>query len=639
VTTLVRSRVREGLALLGVRRLLLGIHDAAFPSAPAEDVGRGAPASDGAADFLALASSLGFDGLQLGPQGTTSRDDPSPYLGTLFSRNPLSIALAPLTRPEWGELLRPEALARAVAERPGPAERAVHAYARDAIRAALVEIVGAFRRRRSEGAAGEVERLHRELVAFRAAHGDWLERDALHAVLTREHGGGSWRGWGGERGELDRRLWAPAPGEERQAGERRSALLDRHAEEVEAYALVQWIAHRQHREMRARARALGLDLFGDLQAGMSDRDAWTAQAFVLRGWLMGAPPSRTNPDGQPWGYPVLDPARYFEAHGEGRHDGPAVRFLRARARKAYAEYDGLRIDHPHALVCPWVYRDGGDPLLAVRHGARLFSSPGLQDAPELAAFAIAREDQLDRAERRHADGWVKALSDEQVERYAVLVDVIMQEARAARRSAEDVACEILSTQPYPVGRVLARYGLGRFRVTQKADLSRADDVYRSENAHPEDWIMLGNHDTRPIWLLAEEWLARGSARAQAEYLASRLLAPGEPREPWIQRVASDVGELAQARFADLFVGPARHVMVFFADLLGAREVYNEPGTLSPDNWALRVPRDFRAVYRARLAARRALDVPRAVARALRQRGAEFVAAHRALIEELERAAV
>ena len=66
-----------GLRRLGVRRMLLAIHDSSFPSDPDEDTGRGSPATRAAARLFGYASSLGFSGIQLGPQGQTSRDNPS----------------------------------------------------------------------------------------------------------------------------------------------------------------------------------------------------------------------------------------------------------------------------------------------------------------------------------------------------------------------------------------------------------------------------------------------------------------------------------------------------------------------------------------------------------------------------------
>ena len=95
----------EALQVLGIRRLLLGIHDPAFPEAAEEDVGRGSPYGSGARRLLRFTRSLGFTGIQFGPQGLTSPINASPYDSTLFSRNPLSLALAPLTTKPWGELL------------------------------------------------------------------------------------------------------------------------------------------------------------------------------------------------------------------------------------------------------------------------------------------------------------------------------------------------------------------------------------------------------------------------------------------------------------------------------------------------------------------------------------------------------
>lgn len=631
--------MRAARELLGVRQLLLGLHDAAFPGRPDEDIGRGSPYSRGAADLLEFAAGLGFDGVQLGPQGITSAANPSPYDGTLFSRSPLSVALWELTTPEWGELLPPDALAAAVALRPGPAERVAHAYVFAAQHRLLGEAHRRFRARAGRGDPA-LEPLLRGFAGFRRAGADWLERDALYEVLCREHAFGHFSGWLAADGgpHADQRLWDPAPGEAAAAAARRSRLLESNAAELEAFAFSQYLVHEQHRRLRDRLARLELKLFGDLQVGLSPRDAWFAHGFLLPDYRLGAPPSRTNPEGQAWGYSVLDPERYLEpAPGGEPREGPALRFLRARLASMFERFDGIRIDHPHGLVCPWVYRAGaGEALAAVARGARLFASPDLPDHPGLARYAIARPEQLDRARARHDDGWVRELDEPQVDRYGRAFQVIADEAARHGRSASDLACEILSTQPYPLARVIARHGLGRFRVTQKADLERGDDVYRGENAQREDWIMLGNHDTPPIWLAAEDWLAKRTARSQAEYLASRLLAPEEDKHAWVARTAQSASLLVAARFADLFVGPARNVQVFFGDLMGLREAYNRPGSVSPENWSLRVPERFGELYRAGRAAGRALDLPRALARALRSRGAGFVAAHAGLVARLER---
>src|SRR5690606_33608900 len=139
--------------------------------------------------------------------------------------------------------------------------------------------------------------------------------------------------------------------------------------------------------------------------------------------------SRTNPEGQPWGYGVLDPAQF----GTPAAPGPALRFIEARARRLMEDYDAMRVDHPHGWIDPWVYRtdtglaglaaDPLDVLFEVQNGARLYSSPDAPGHDALRPFAIARPEQLRRGRPRYADDWVSELEDDQVARYAVQLDV------------------------------------------------------------------------------------------------------------------------------------------------------------------------------------------------------------------------
>jgi 4-alpha-glucanotransferase len=459
----------------------------------------------------------------------------------------------------------------------GPAH---HAHAHDALHALVEQAYAALER-------GARPDLRQRLDAFRRAEASWLDSDALHASLAAEHGGAPHHAWPAH----ERDLW--------RSGDAQgvSALLAQHGRAVDRYAFGQLLAHEEHARVRARA---GIALYGDLQVGYSDADGWRHAATFLAGYRMGAPPSRTNPEGQPWGYPVLDPAQYT---------GAARALVEARAEKAFREYDSLRIDHPHGLVCPWVYRDDtGDAMRAVREGARLFESPDLPDHPELAQFAVARGDQLDRTKPRYADEWVTALDDAQVDRYAVLLDAIAAAAERHGRSRTDLSCEVLSTMPMPLACVLRRHGLGRWRVTQKANMDDPTDVYRSENVAREDWAMLGNHDTAPILAVIRGW-APVHREKWARHLAARL----HLADP--SRLARD-GFLATAMLAELFASRAENISIFFGDLFGYEDRFNVPGLVDAANWTLRLPGDFERLHAERLADEAALDLPLAVALAL-----------------------
>ena len=553
-----RQLLADARKALHIEHVVLALHDPSFPSRADEETGRGNPYSRGAHDLYAWALDRGFTGVQLGPQGETSRTNPSPYDGTTFAKSVHSIALWPLAHdPEWEGILSAETLDAIVAGAPPETRHMDYAYVFDAHRRAVRE---AYERASRTGA------LWARFRAFRAHAAPWLDRDAEFEAWAAHFGTDDWQRWPSDLPAVE--------GDER-------------------FAFGQFLVHAQHAALVAEMDRLGLRLFGDLQVGISYRDRFRRTDLFLPHYVMGAPRSRTSPDGQPWGYPVLKP---------GSTD--ALALLHMRATKMLEEFHGVRVDHPHGLVCPWVY-DGtaADPMTAVNAGARLFESPNLPDHPDLARFAIARADQIDPTRERYSDEWVTSLDPPQIDLYARQFEVVMEAAKAHGRSGNDILFEVLSTCPHPLDGVMRRYGLGRFRVTQKADPAHPADGYLTTNAEPGDWVMLGNHDTLPIWRVVPKW-STDRVAAWRHYLEARLGVVAPDRLP-------------QALFADLFASKAGHVSVFFADLFGATDVYNEPGLVNDRNWRLRVGNDFAAEHARRLTAGHALDVPRAMATALR----------------------
>jgi 4-alpha-glucanotransferase len=435
---------------------------------------------------------------------------------------------------------------------------------------------------------------------------------------TRTAGPGSRRARGGSRRRI-RGSWRIAAAVGHEEWQRWPADPPRDEEAARRFIVEQLVAHEQHEGLRAAARAAGLRLYGDAQIGLGHRDRFAFASLLLRGYALGAPPSRTNPDGQPWGYGVFDP-RQLEPGGAARS------FVAERFDLLLTRYDGLRLDHPHGWVCPWVYQ--GDD---VRGGARLHESPDLPDHPRLAKHARVRGDQLDRSLPRHHDYWVSTIEPAQVEAYATVVDLIVERVRARGLALADVIAEVLSTCPLPLHEVLKRHSLGRFRITQKARVDDPTDGYLGENAAPADWIMIGNHDTPALRALVDRWTggADEEAARRAGYLATRL-----------RRDAAELtrpAALAQAMLADLFLGPARHVIIFWPDLFGIAEPYNLPGEVSPDNWSLRVPPDFEAALTRAVASGAAPSLPRALAWALHARGLAEGDEGSALAERLEAA--
>lgn len=541
--------LNQALKRLGINRLVLQIHDPAFPSTDDEDVGRGSPNSSGAAEFIRFLQQFGFNGIQFGPQGQTARSTPCPYDGRFFPHDFRSVALKPLVEDSyWRGILSRETLDGIVQGCPSGNYRTHHEYAWDEVSAALDEAFACFRARGESGAQVDVD-----FVSFCESNASWLAKN--------------------DGGAVDAKA-----------------------------AFAQFVLDRQRRVLRANFPELSF--YGDLQIGMVRDDAQEFASLFHPDYLMGAPPSRTNPEGQPWGYAVFHPANI--------ESGAAQTFLRRRVQRMLSGFDGVRIDHPHGMVCPWVYRrDVQPPHVGVRSGSRLHESPAVADHPELADFAIAKADQIDASGKPFGEGWVKDLTDEQVRQYSMLIDVVLDCVREAGGDmTSDVACEVLSTLPYPLRRVMEHHGLGRFRVVQKANLDTPEDVYRIEQACPNDWIMMGNHDTPPIWMLARGWCDGRRGLDWGEYLADQLTIPEASRTEFVRRVASDPGELVHSLFSAILASKAEHVSVFFTDLLGMSGFYNSPGVVNDTNWTLRVPPDFATQYERRCGEGRALDIAR-----------------------------
>ena len=99
-----KSAVADALKVLDKKNLALILHGVSFPSSLGENTGFGTYNSDGAKRVFDFMSGV-FNALQLGPAGKTKISDPSPYCGTVFSKNPLFINLQALTTGEWEHLL------------------------------------------------------------------------------------------------------------------------------------------------------------------------------------------------------------------------------------------------------------------------------------------------------------------------------------------------------------------------------------------------------------------------------------------------------------------------------------------------------------------------------------------------------
>lgn len=606
--------VKAALSMLQIEHFSLGIFDQSFPSFPEEDIGWGSPYGNGGLDFINFAHNLGINTIQFGPQGKMSRADISPYNSTIFSNNPLSLSVSMLSQ-QYPRLFTPDE-AMILAERCSGFRHRVNSPSAFEASDQLLSTV--YHRFMKSSDSNEIKHQFDSFInKLKSFNVNWFERDSIYEALSTLYKSNDWKQWS----NIDQHLFFP----EQNSSQVLSRIKEIHSNFyhiINLFSLGQFLLNEQHRYLREAASKLGIKLYGDMQIGFSHQDVWGWRSLFLPDYLMGAPPSRSNPEGQPWGYPVFDPTQYTST---GQQYGPALQLIEARIDKMFSRYDGIRIDHPHGLICPWVYKaESNDPFEAVRNGARLYSSPDLPDHPLLSRYAIVNREQLnkDPSYPRYGDDWVNNLTKDQVDKYATVIDVILSRARMFGASGSDILCEVLSTWPLPLKQVMQTRELGRFCVTQKADPNNPNDIYRRENTAARDWIMVGNHDTKPIWRLAAEQQGSPWYIDRANLLARQLSRNEQQKDSLVNTLLGSPNQFCEAMFSELFLGPARHVFVFFTDLLGIKEIYNRPGIIDSENWTIRIPPDYHDRYAVQSKNGEAFNIPKCLATALLVRFSE-----------------
>jgi 4-alpha-glucanotransferase len=475
--------------------------------------------------------------VQLLPLGEISANETSPYAAlTAFGIDPIYISLADV--PDLGYDAE-EAVERARLHR-GQSDSAYAQLARAresrnvdyaAVRTLKQHALRVAFGRFSEG---ELSRGTPRAAAFRAfvqQNEAWLADFALFRALKDAHGGVAW--WDFDPSVRDRRPKALA--------EARVTV----AREVLFHQYAQWIAHTQWYEARARLRAVGVEIMGDLpfMVGRDSADVWANQGEFRDDASVGAPPDAFNDEGQDWGLPPYD-WRVMRAND--------FAWLRRRCRYTASLYDRFRIDHLIGFYR--TYMRANDKRVDERGKLR----PGFFDPGEEPA-------QLEHGER-----------------------VLTAMLEASREGGAQLIAEDLGVIPPWVRKSLSKLGVPGYKVLiwekdavwdEKAKASH--DVFRDPAKYPPvSLACFGTHDTSPVavwWegLAAEE---RKAVLALPQ-LADKAAVMGERFTPEVHEA-----------LVNLLNGSTSELVLFLIqDILGTKERINTPATIGAHNWSYRVP--------------------------------------------------
>jgi 4-alpha-glucanotransferase len=176
------------------------------------------------------------------------------------------------------------------------------------------------------------------LAAFIARERSWLDDYALYRALGQQYGG-NWRHWPAPLASRDGRALHDA---RRQFAS--SVLFEQY---------LQWLIDGQWHAARRDVANAGVRIYGDVPFAVekSSADVWTRADEFSLDLSAGVPPDAFSATGQDWGLPVY---RWDVIAAGG------FQWLRARARRAAALFDGIRLDHLVGFYRTYARNAAGD---------------------------------------------------------------------------------------------------------------------------------------------------------------------------------------------------------------------------------------------------------------------------------------
>jgi 4-alpha-glucanotransferase len=354
------------------------------------------------------------------------------------------------------------------------------------------------------------------MAAYLADQSWWVDDYALYRAIQHRESMRPWTEWAEDVRRRDPDAMSRA----------RAEL----SESVLFFQYLQWLADVQWRDARAAARAHGVSLFGDMpfMVNGDSADVWMRQHQFRLDMSVGAPPDTFSATGQNWGVPAYD-WDLMAADGFG--------WLRERARRGAALFDGYRVDH---LV--GFYRTYCRP----RDGRAPFFSPA------------SRPKQLRLGE-------------------SVL--------RVFAEPGAEIIAEDLGTVPDFVRLSLTRLGVPGYRVLRwEREWASDGQPFLDPQTYPETSVVAsGTHDTEPM----ETWWRQAPAAEREQVarlsIANTFRSDGGLAEASYETVVRDV------LLETIYAARSALVLNVVQDVFGWRDRINDPSVVADTNWVFRIP--------------------------------------------------
>jgi 4-alpha-glucanotransferase len=343
----------------------------------------------------------------------------------------------------------------------------------------------------------------------------WLDEWALYAAIAESQGLPDWRLW-------------PPPLRDRDPGALNEARRQL-AREVLRHQYLQWIADGQWQAARAAARDRGVTIFGDMpfMVSAASPDVWARPDEHMFDVSLGVPPDAFSATGQDWGLPTY---RWDRIAATG------FAWMRLRARRMAALFDGYRVDHLVGL-----YRTFG------------------RRSPEDGFFNPDREEQQIAQGERILGILLETGASVVAEDLGVIPDFV----RASLDRCEVPGCKVMRWE---------------------RDWHAPGRPFTDPATYPAcSAAMTGTHDTETL----AEWWTRADRDERDATLA--MLRPYVAATHAFDAATPWSPALRDTLLSAAFASGSRELFVPVQDLFGWTDRINTPGTVGGHNWTWRLP--------------------------------------------------
>ena len=619
--------IADAKELLGIKNLALILHQSSFPVKD-NDLFIGSHINSKALELNKFLKFHGFDSIQLGPPGLTKL---SPYQSSINSKNYLYTDMEKLATKEYANLLtvnnRQNDIVQEIRKVDKNAKYEDNSDKTNFNKAFYVvdklydKAYNNFVKKVKAGNEDAL-RLNKEFVKFKHEQNSWLEKDSvfilLRNLLRMDDNFFEWPDMC--RNLFDYKEDADSPFHD-EAVEYYSNLNRKYKKDLDIYKFKQFIIDKQEHEFQKEYGKLPYST--DAIIGFHMMDYYSNKDAFLPGHRVGTPYGGEGcaigngsawGNNQTWDIPVVDPKKLFIKDDNGNITGLGVagKLIRQKFEKLLDTYENIRIDHVIGIVDPWIYDKN---RVDVKIGRYPWEDPNV---PEHVIYKNAHGANISMMHKQNVfsydKGWDRHITDlinkdianmpdiDPDGDYAKIIDeILLPLFKEKGVNPEDMAWETLGSDTQKFREVFDKNRDGHYLPEITSAYEWQIQKRLADPRHKNDTVILGCHDHGPFAKVCDDNFYKQKNCPNGIYEENYIVGSLYPdkstheRGQIMDQLKWDRRLRVKLKFAEMF-RYAEKLQLTFMDFFGLDKAYNYAGTQNPDNWKLRLKKNYQKDY-------------------------------------------